>query len=531
MAQEKILDITKSAADNETAVNNKFDELSNQQTTPSAGGISNLTVGGNQVDVADYDTFEVDLSLFNWLQNRKLVVSGSNAVGQQAEGFSYNSGSAFALNVYAGDVLITNADTDGVLFCRSGNPITPLLLGRGEYDGKYVIHVVKSDCSLVLSYKVNVGYDVHFFIKRVGCISVPFEIDNGRKFKDYVGYAVADTAYALTAPITVAGAEGRFLYMPNALNRSYGLYTKYKAGAPEDPENETSEDVEYFLSSHFWNTENPNLIVPITENSATYRFEINKSRATRERLYLVTKEWLLRHNLCTAWAGKKWLMYGDSYVYGHNIGSQNTWYNRFAAGHAAIIYNKGHNGLGLVSSGNYAAESLLSLLTIDMLDGNGEPLDLDIIGICCGRNDYSNGVPIGDIDDMITDVGDSPNLPSYTGDVTFMGGLNYLCDWLLDHYAGKRIFFVTPWYFLNDNPTGNAIEPQYKYVDAVMEVAGKWGIPCFDAARQSGISVQHEGFRTKYFLSSTDTSHLNANGHILMSNGPVAAWLENLFRE
>lgn len=355
------------------------------------------------------------------------------------------------------------------------------------------------------------------------CEELTVELIQGYRIDPYGGGLIGapgnlDTC--ITAPIPSTGRVGKFLYYPG----KYGWGAVYRRYSIENEITKVSASPSPEMYGN-----NPHVIVPILDENEFTQIRVTTFDSTA-KVYVVTKHWLQCRNLCTDWAGKKWAMLGDSYVAGQNI--HETWHKIFSTRHYAGFKQLGHGGYGLVSSGNYSSSSLLSQLTTDLLDGNGEPLDIDIIGVCCGRNDYSNGVPIGDIDDMITEVGTNPNFPaSYSGDVTFMGGMNYICKWLLDNYAGKTIFFVTPWYFLNDNPTGNAIEPQYKYIDAVMEVAGKWGIPCFDAARQSGISVQHDGFRTKYFLSSKDTSHLNANGHRIMARGPVCGWLENLFRE
>ena len=268
------------------------------------------------------------------------------------------------------------------------------------------------------------------------------------------------------------------------------------------------------------------MIIPIMGSDEFYQIAVNSSVGTSAKVYLVTKRWLKCHGLCTDWAGKKWAMLGDSYVGGTGLGNpKDTWHNRFAYAQCVRYFNKGHNGYGLVYSGNFSPSSILEELTTDLFN-NGEPLDVDVIGVTCGRNDYSNGVLIGTIDDEI-DI----TVQNWKSSATFMGGLNYLCKWLLENYTGKRIFFITPWYFLDDDPTGNAVDEPVKYIDAVLAVAGKWGIPCFDAARQSGIIVQNEAFRTAFFATQSDTSHLNKAGHRRMALGPVCKWLENLFSE
>lgn len=391
----KVLDITKSAAANEAAVNNKFEELSNQSPTPSGGGSSvNLRGTCEDLDV----TWE-----------------------------------------------------------------------SGYIDANGVMHQEPS------------------------------------------------SSIKATEKITLTDKAGMYLFVPGYFDKresDWFMYAKY---------NENNETV---TVKHYSEWERPYLILPITSNNESYRINIRKVYSDYNSVYLVDRDWLISAGYADAWAGKKWLMYGDSYVYGHNIGTSNTWYNRFAFEHFVNYTSMGENGIGLVRSPNLNY-GLCAKLEERLLDGNGDPLDLDVIGVCCGRNDSSTSVPIGTVDDML-ELPDETNQYLH-GDVTFMGGLNYICNWLLDNYAGKRIFFITPWNFLN-NAGGTAATP-IEYVDAMKTIAGKWGLPCFDAARQSGISVQHEGFRSMYFLSTSDVSHLNIAGHKFMSHGPVAGWLENLFRD
>jgi len=357
-----------------------------------------------------------------------------------------------------------------------------------------------------------------------GTIEQVPEVTWANGYIDANGAVGASVSFKVSSLIHVTNKQNKYIFLPGYFDKKTGgddwvMYAKLNS----------SSEVVNAQKFNVWGRSY--LVVPITSNDEYYRFCMKNTYSSYGGVYIVDLDWLISAGYADVWAGKKWAMYGDSYVYGHNIGQSNTWYNVFAFLHFAKISNLGHNGYGLVSSGNYSSSSLLSNLTTDLLD-NGEPLDVEVIGVCCGRNDYSNGVPIGDIDDMITEVGTNPQYPaSYSGDVTFMGGLNYLCKWLLDNYPTKRIFLITPWYFLNDNPTGNAVAEPVEYVDAVKTIAGKWGIPCFDAARQSGISVQSETFRSTYFLSSSDTSHLNYAGHCRMARGPVSKWLENLFSE
>lgn len=540
MAQEKILDMTKSAAANETAVNNKFEELSNQSAPSTAGGISNITVGDSVEALAgkDADIIEIDLAgqNYSWATDKKLNTSMSAV---NAEGYTYNNAKG-GVHLLAGDVIITNADSDGPLLLSSsnkwacGNDRVKVIDGRNAYDGKYVAYKATAECFITFSYKQDVNYDVHVFVVRCDVVEVPLMFSAGQLNGSY-GYANVEGYHnpfwspgrheVITDHIVLTGMQGRYLFIPEGLATWGTLYTRYNALPADVTVSESQSDVKSFVSRTYWGSEKDYLIIPIRDEEEIYRVMMQLAYVGTAKAYLVTRDWLIKHGYADQWARKKWLMYGDSYVFGHNVGTDNTWYNRFAFHHFADFTNKGENGIGLVRSPNLNY-GLCAKLEERLLDGNGDPLDLDVIGVCCGRNDSTTSVPIGTVDDML-ELPDEEN-PYLHGDVTFMGGLNCICKWLLDHYMGKRFFFITPWNFLN-NAGGTAAEP-LEYVDAVKTIAGKWGIPCFDAARQSGISVQHEGFRAKYFLSTNDVSHLNRDGHILMEHGPVAAWLENLFR-
>lgn len=514
-----------------------------QDAGGGAGFIDNATIG----NLNDIDVIDVKLTgpQFTWKEDKKVVENNGTLSEVTAEGYTTNRGGG-TIKLFAGDLLVTNADTDGVLISSSGR----LCNGRGEFDGEYIVFKSAVDDAVNISYKADVDYDVHVFVLRKGIVNVPITVYAGKLHSSgQAQIGSTSTAYmagystVITDYITITGAAGKYLFVPEGLVDSGYQYTKYRALPQGD---EDASDVAYAQQAGFSHDPKlPYLFVPITSNEEIYRFQfknvltdpLNKY-ATTARVYLVTLDWIKRNGYADQWAGKKLAMYGDSYVDGNQVVHLYTWHNVWSLNHFVNYTNLGHNGWGLVNSGNYTLSSLLGNLTTDLLS-NGEPLDVDAIGITCGRNDYSNGVSIGTIDDEITGISVDPNTGevSYTGVATFMGGLNYLCKWLLENYPSKRIFFITPWYFLDDDPVGNAVDEPVKYIDAVLAVAGKWGIPCFDAARQSGISVQSQEFRDIYFYKaanaehSSDTSHLSIAGHRRMALGPVCKWLENLFSE
>lgn len=506
----------------------KISQSQGQGAEGGAGFIDNATIG----NLNDIDVIDVKLTgpQFTWEANKKMVDNNGALNEVTAEGYTFSS--VGYIKLLAGDVLVTNADSDDALLFASS---AKLIDGKDAFDGEYIVYKALADVNVKLSYKSDVDYDVHVFVVRQGIVSVPITVYAGKltgggqaQVGSTTTISVSGYNYVITDYINVTNAEGKFLFIPEGFVDSGFVYTKYKA-MPSNPLSETSSDVAYaYTAGTLHNADFPYLVIPITSAEEIYRIAFKYAYASTARVYLVTLDWMKRHGYADQWAGKKWLMYGDSTVKGHSLGY--AWHSLFAKEHFTEYINKGENGIGLVLSPNLNY-SLISKLEERLLD-SGQPLDVDVIGVVCGRNDYSCSVPIGTIDDMLEMIDGKTSwtsLSDYGGQVTFMGALNYLCKWLIDHYPTKRIFFNTPWYFpsTNANEAGTSAD----YVDAMLAVTGKWGIPCFDCARRSGIAVQNETFRSTYFLSSSDISHLNASGHLRMAHGPICKWLENLFSE
>ena len=171
----------------------------------------------------------------------------------------------------------------------------------------------------------------------------------------------------------------------------------------------------------------------------------------------------------------------------------------------------GHNGWG-ICRGPLTPTTLADVIT-EELSG----LDTDYIVVWAGRNDYSSQAPIGTNDDM-ADM--SVNYLQRT----FKGSLNYICKFLVDNYPGKKVTFFTPWYFPSTLTEGETHKP-VEYIDAIKEICGIWGIPVLDCARDCGIHVKSEVFRSKYFLSGEDVSHINWDCVCLFADGPGVNWL------
>lgn len=196
--------------------------------------------------------------------------------------------------------------------------------------------------------------------------------------------------------------------------------------------------------------------------------------------------------------GKTIGVIGDSYVGNHHDPREYTWHYKFAKKHGMIYYNYGRNGDCITMDVRANRPSLLRRYK-QMKDS------LDYVVVIAGHNDASRLDSIG-IDE-------------------FKVRLNKFCIGLIDRYPTAKIMFFTPWTckdFIGSN--------RQKVVDAMLEVCGANGIPVFDSARNSGIHVTSDRFRSIYFQGGgvKDNAHLNAKGHDLFLPTAEAFILQHL---
>ena len=185
--------------------------------------------------------------------------------------------------------------------------------------------------------------------------------------------------------------------------------------------------------------------------------------------------------------GKTVNVIGDSYVAGNTLGASSTWHYMMAQNNSMVYNNYGINGNTLIGDdATYHRGTPVVERYTSMTD------DADIIIVIGGKNDYNVQVPIAD----------------------FKSGLETLCQGLVNKYVGKKICFFTPWYVpqsvLADLGNDGTI-PLIDYCNAIEEICEKYSIPVFNC-KKSEIYTFNATFRSTYFQSGNDISHLNADG-------------------
>ncbi len=165
--------------------------------------------------------------------------------------------------------------------------------------------------------------------------------------------------------------------------------------------------------------------------------------------------------------GKTMVVLGDSLIYGNVSGTEYTWPSLLAQQEQMIVHNHGVNGN-----------------TLAYVEGHGEPMcrryaqmeePADYVVVLGGANDRRLDVPMGD--------------PESMDDSTFMGALNVLAQGLLEKYPKAKLLFMTN-YNRKRKPNSLGLR-DIDYVDAMLQIAGRYAIPCFDNYRFSGLSFQN----------------------------------------
>ena len=125
-----------------------------------------------------------------------------------------------------------------------------------------------------------------------------------------------------------------------------------------------------------------------------------------------------------------------------------------------------------------------------------------VVSVVGGVNDCGNNITMGDM--------------SSSDLTTFYGALKYLCEYLLNNFSGKTIFFCTPTDYSSffDNPNAQGLST-IDYADAMKEVCGYYGIDVIDFRRK--LNIQPSIYTNSRYYT-TDGLHWNGTGHTRAGN-------------
>lgn len=475
-----------------------------------------------------------------------LAVSTStgNLARRAVTGHRYLNGNSIILR--QGDRLVTNADcaadapaqyTPVLLkkvdaFDALYNTGTPVAYGRAAFDGQYITYTATDPVEYIhLSYNAEVDYAVKVYVAaaRADEVTIPvtyapgyLKATTGAPTSVGDGTSLYPTGYCtelMTDLITVS-APGKFLLVKNVtLNDSSG---GFRSGFVWARYAEDGETMTYGHIKTEWDLTKNYYVIPLIADVEYIRFAFTAAANPLERLecMVVDINYLVRSGCGLHTYGKSVTAFGDSYI-GEWSGSVSG--AKILAWRNLMPYTPfGHNGWGIAASPNYP-NGLIDLVAEEL-----GSTDTDVYVIQAGRNDYNCQVPIGTNEDL-----HGPDIV-YTKR-SFKGALNWLCQWLVQNKPAKKVVFFTPWFFpsrststdAEGNGTGSEFVETYKpeeYIDAIIEIAGRWGIPVLDCARNAGMHVRDEAFRTAYYRSADDVSHLNATGAALFARNVQPIW-------
>jgi len=169
--------------------------------------------------------------------------------------------------------------------------------------------------------------------------------------------------------------------------------------------------------------------------------------------------------------GKTLLALGDSLIYGSRLGNEKTWVNLLGEKHHMRVFNYGQNGNTVALQGRETSQRPMCVRYREMVE------ETDYLVILGGANDKRLDVPLGEISWENRECG------------TFAGALNVLLEGVTGRYPRARILLMTNY---RRWPKANGLGlTEEAYVDAMLEVAGMWGLPCFDNYRRCGLSFQN----------------------------------------
>lgn len=128
--------------------------------------------------------------------------------------------------------------------------------------------------------------------------------------------------------------------------------------------------------------------------------------------------------------------------------------------------------------------------------------DADIVVVFGGTNDHGHGdAPMGSFDDRTPD--------------TFRGACHVLYASLLEKFPRAQIVILTPLHRVEENdPKGSDGWILQDYVNSIMTIAGRYGLPVLDLFETSAIKAHIPEIAEKL---TTDGLHPNDEGHAILA--------------
>lgn len=194
-------------------------------------------------------------------------------------------------------------------------------------------------------------------------------------------------------------------------------------------------------------------------------------------------------------AGKKWVAFGDSITEKNSRATKN--YIDYIVEETGIeVVNVGVSGSGFMVSptfGTMVAEAFRELRNSDFITFFGSFNDLSVV--------EEKTSSLGEYDS------DDPD--------TFAGAVNDILDVITREAPEARIVIITPTPWDTVNPF---YDINHFYVDMLIKIADRWGIPCLDLYHTSGLQPWTERGRETYYTRDDGNGvHPDENGHKIIA--------------
>lgn len=206
--------------------------------------------------------------------------------------------------------------------------------------------------------------------------------------------------------------------------------------------------------------------------------------------------------------GKKMVFLGDSITQGTGTSSiEHVYWNVIGQRTGAEVYGYGVGGTRIAPQRIPTVQrpwedEYFALRAETMIP------DADVVVVFGGTNDFGHGdAAFGKFTDRTND--------------TFCGAYHLLMQQLIDKYPNATLVVMTPMHRLSEdedvyNEMGvRRMGKLVRYVDAVKEIAGFYGVACVDLFRQCPIQPRVDILREKYM---PDGLHPNDAGNALIAD-------------